>query len=165
MCSVHFTSLISCGYEKLAYCQICTLLLYQTISFPKEETGEIWNNMLRFPGVYHISACFTGGGSNLRERAVKIWLNFSYLSVWLTCAPLLPHSNRIWNSVLKISFISSSGWKPNINKTKTKLFQFCLKHSVKNRLKTCSIKVGSKWTPSLRTLQNDPKEKYRVCSV
>lgn len=119
-----------------------------TLSNSKLSQRWSWGNLKRHSkGLslesYQSSACFTGGGSNLRERAVKIWLNFSYLSAWLTCAPLLPHSNRIWNSVLQISFISSSGWKPNQNKTNRKLLQFCL-----SRLESL-LKVESKWTTSL----------------
>lgn len=114
---------------------------YFTLSNDKLSQRRNWISLKLYLKVlwrvsYQSSACFIGGGSNLRERAVKIWLNFSYLSVWLTCAPLLPHSNLIWNSVLKISLISSSGWKPSKNKTKKTYFSSAW-NSVENRLKTC----------------------------
>lgn len=60
--------------------------------------------------IFQSSVCLTGGSSFL-DRAVRMSLNLSYRSVWSTAAPLLPQSRRNWKSVLKISNMSSLGWK------------------------------------------------------
>lgn len=51
-------------------------------------------------------------GSSLCDSAVRTLSNLSNLSDWLPAAPRLPHSIRIWNSVLETSRRSDLGWKP-----------------------------------------------------
>lgn len=56
------------------------------------------------------SVCLTGDSSFL-DSAVRMSLNLSWRSAWFTPAPLLPQRRRNWNSVFRISSMSSLGQK------------------------------------------------------